>query len=294
MTQTIAFSGSKKEWIGKRKVNARGLPLVYNVSLKLRYQHDLEVLVFAMTKATKMEFERLARNTSAMDADDVTPDYSVTTQSKRILNALRLKFQKLFNARVSGIVDKMLKNTLKTSAVTLSQSLKQLTGGLILNTSSIPKGLEFITQAIVAENVSLIKSIPQEYFNDITGSVMRSISSGNGLFDLIPQIEKYNGITRKRATLIASDQTRKAYSAINRERLTSAGVKKFRWHHSGGSQTPRPSHVAMDNVIFSFDNLPIINADNKGQPPVRGIPGQAINCLCFMEPIVEMDDGREV
>ena len=67
----------------------------------------------------------------------------------------------------------------------------------------------------------LIKSIPEQYFKDVTGSVMRSITTGNGLADLVPEIKKYDGQTERRAKLLALDQTRKAYNSINKQRMQS-------------------------------------------------------------------------
>jgi SPP1 gp7 family putative phage head morphogenesis protein len=153
--------------------------------------------------------------------------------------------------------------------------------------------MEDIAKAIVEENVSLIKSIPQQYFKDITGSVMRSITTGAGMSTLLPQIQKYNAMTERRAKNLALDQTRKAYNGINKQRMQSIGVKKFEWVHSGGGQHPRRSHIALGGRVFSFDDLPVINkeqVDAGYEGPVRGIPGQAINCRCTMIPVIEFDD----
>ncbi|KAF9396648.1 hypothetical protein CPC16_010967, partial [Podila verticillata] len=63
---------------------------------------------------------------------------------------------------------------------------------------------------------------------------MRSITSGNGLEDLIPFLQAQEGITRRRARNIALDQTRKAYNGFNRARCVGAGVTHGEWIHSGG------------------------------------------------------------
>jgi SPP1 gp7 family putative phage head morphogenesis protein len=185
----------------------------------------------------------------------------------------------------------MLNNALKSSQTNLKTSLKQLSGGLALNTGVIPKGMEEVGQAIINENVSLIKSIPSEYFDKISGAVMRSITSGNGLADLEPEIKKYSGQSDRRVSLLALDQTRKAYNTINKQRMQSVGVKKFEWIHSGGGQHPRISHMKLDGRVFSFDDLPL-----KGEEGfVNGqFPGQAINCRCTMVPVIEFENGEEV
>ena len=47
----------------------------------------------------------------------------------------------------------------------------------------------------MTENVGLIKSIPAQYLNGVQGAVMRSITTGNGMQDLVPYLQKHKGIT---------------------------------------------------------------------------------------------------
>lgn len=287
----IKLAPKKREWVGLRTVTLRGVPLSYNVSQQQKYKKAIRELVATMTEETQAELVKLFKRDGTMDADE-----TITTQSKRILSELTKRFQRLFNRKSTEIVDKMLEGALKSSATSLHTSLEKLSGGLTLRTSAVPKELTAITQAIVNENLSLIRSIPQEYLNDVRGSVMRSIATGNGLKDLEPEIRKYKGITQRRVNNIALDQTRKTYNAINRERMKAIGVNKFRWLHSGGGQHPRKSHEALSGKVFSFDNTPIINAEQVArgyESPQRGIPGQAINCKCTMEPVLEYDDGEQ-
>ena len=116
---------------------------------------------------------------------------------------------------------------------------------------------------------------------------MRSISTGNGLADLVPFLQRYKGITNRRARFIASDQTRKSFSNINRLRLEKMGVQKFEWVHSLGGTEPRPLHKdVLNHKIFRIDQPPIID-DKTGE---RGFPGQLINCKCRMAPIINFED----
>jgi uncharacterized protein with gpF-like domain len=176
------------------------------------------------------------------------------------------------------------------SATTIHASLKELSGGLSLETGVVSEGLEDVSKAIVAENVSLIRSIPEQYFNDVTGSVMRSITAGKGLQDLVPALEKYEGITLRRANNIALDQTRKAYNGVNRHKLMELGVKQFIWHHSNAGQTPRDSHRKIDGHVFSFENLDNEQADLGVPERDRGYPGYPVNCRCFIQSVIEFNN----
>lgn len=281
--------------MGTRTVALKGTRLNYNVSDQLRYKKELMKLTRAMTSEVQRRILGLFRTENSKEffkqQKKATMDASVTSKSKKLLNELMAKFEKLFSSKAKELADGMLANTLKTSKSTLGSSLKQLSGGVTLNTGVVPKGMEEVSQAIVNENVSLIKSIPSEYIPKIEGAVMRSITTGNGLADLEPEIKKYSGQSDRRVSLLALDQTRKAYNTINKQRMQSIGVKKFEWIHSGGGQHPRISHMKLDGKIFSFDDLPL-----KGEEGfVNGqFPGQAINCRCTMVPVIEFENGEEV
>lgn len=291
----------KSKWARSRKdVTLRGLQLNYNASQQLKYQRSLLTLVRQMTAETKKQIDKLFRGEISEEffvqqKEAAAMDASIVNQAKKLMKSLLAKFENLFSLKSTPTAEAMLDGAKQTSKSNLHSSLKTLSGGLSLKTGVVPKGMEDVSTAIVAENVSLITSIPAQYFNDITGSVMRSITTGSGLATLIPQIKKYDGITERRAKNIALDQTRKAYNSINKQRMQAIGVKKFEWVHSGGGQHPRLSHIALSGSIYAFDNLPVINkeqVDSGSESPVRGIPGQAINCRCTMIPVIQFDDGE--
>lgn len=98
--------------------------------------------------------------------------------------------------------------------------------------------------AIIAENVSLIKSIPQNYFTQIESLVMQSVVRGGDLGTLTQQLTEQYRVTARRAQLIARDQTRKANATLAVIRQRSLGITKGIWQHTGAGQHPRADHVA--------------------------------------------------
>ena len=241
-----------------------------------------------MTKEVKEEVIKLFKR--VLVAPKGTTDESIGSQARILMNKLTEKFETLFNLHSKTLADFMIERTEKSSEVNLKSSLKQLSGGLSINTSIVSPQISNVVSASIAENVSLIKSIPQSYFKDITGAVMRSITSGQGMHDLLPQIEKYEGLTKRRAELLALDQTRKAYTSINTAKLEKLGVKKFEWLHSRGGREPRESHLDMDRKIFSFDNYLAEQAAMGVPEKDRGLPGYPVNCRCTMGPVIDFDD----
>ncbi|WP_413194559.1 phage minor head protein [Pararobbsia alpina] len=144
-----------------------------------------------------------------------------------------------------------------------------------------------VLQASVAENVSLIKSIQEQYFTQVEGLVMRSITAGRDLKTLTDELEQRYCIARRRAKFIANDQNNKATAQMARVRQQSLGCKKARWRHTGGGKHPRESHVAADGKIFDLNKGLYI--DGKWI-----FPGELPNCGCIGEPIIPgVDDEND-
>lgn len=272
----------RKAWAARRGgATFVGERFHYPAGVADRYRKRLSDLTQRMTRETTREVRALFGTDHA--AAHFGQDATIGSQSRILLNALSAKFQALFAQAAQPMAEQMVDGASKASASSLHSSLEKLSGGLSLKTTVNNPMLTEIYKASVAENVSLIKSIPQQYLDKVQGAVMRSITTGNGLQDLVPALEQYEGQTHRRAELIALDQSRKAYSSINRGRMQAIGIKKFMWHHSGGGAHPREDHVEMDGEIFSFDDPPVIDP-RTGE---RGVCGVAINCRCVMSPVFD-------
>lgn len=287
----LKLTPTREKWVKNRDATLNGTPLNYNVAQQERYVVALQKLVVQMTRETKKQIKRLFKGEISDDffknQEALTAlDASLASQARILLNALSKTFENLFNIKASSLASTMVSGVQKTSATTVKQSLEKLSGGLTLKTSIVSEGEEEVATALVAENVSLIKSIPEEYMKDVTGSVMRSITTGRGLADLVPEIEKYDGQTYRRAKNIALDQTRKAYNGINRQKLIKNGVKQFKWIHSAGGLHPRESHIRISGKIFDFDDIESQQAALGVPESDRGYPGIPINCRCKMLPVI--------
>jgi SPP1 gp7 family putative phage head morphogenesis protein len=254
---------------------------------EMRYQARLDRMVEAMTEATRKEVERYFRKEWA--ADGVAMDASFTSGVSRLLSQLSKRFTALFTDRAGGLAEALNKGVSDVTARQLGESLKDVSGGVTLKTDVVSGRVAEVMKAGVKENVALIKSIPADYFQRIQGDVMRSIQTGAGMADLVPAILAHGQSTKKRAELIARDQTSKATTAINRARMQGLGIKQFEWLHSGGGKEPRALHLQLDGQIFDLDNPPVI--DNRTGE--RGLPGQLINCRCRMVPVVTFGEPAE-
>lgn len=230
-------------------------------------------------------------------------DTSIAELSARLMRKMIDRFEGVFSDAAIDMSKRMVDRTLENSAAGLKTSLREISKARTLDTSILTDRLKVTVEASIADSVGLIKRVPEKYLSEVNNAVMRSITTGNGLQDLVPELEKQNIQVRNWATNTALDQTRKVYGNINKERMKASGVRQFEWVHSGGSNQPREQHMSRNNQpepgsldgelaglnggIFDFDNLPVIDP-RTGE---RGIPGQTYNCHCTMRPIVTFDTG---
>lgn len=136
-------------------------------------------------------------------------------------------------------------------------------------------------KAVAAEQVGLIKSIPEKYLVDVQTKIWQSVKRGADLRTLSASLEKSYGVTKRRAALIARDQNAKAKAVLEAVRHQELGIKQGVWMHSHAGKEPRPTHVAMNGKLYELAQG---MWDSDEQMFVH--PGELINCRCTMRPYI--------
>lgn len=156
-------------------------------------------------------------------------------------------------------------------------------GGMTVRFQMTP-AMRDVFEATVHENVSLIRSIGEQYHGQVAGLVMRSVATGRDLGPLTAELEHRFGVTHRRAAMIARSQNNLATAAMGRARQMEAGITEAIWLHSHGGKEPRPTHLANSGKPYS-----ITEGWFDPDPKVRKNiwPGQLINCRCTCRPIVK-------
>ena len=302
MARQIRLTRKRLEWAAPRNATLKGERLPpYSAAAAAKYQAELDKLVQRMQKEYNAEVRKLFRthadtvselamySSRAFRIGALAADASLASQARMLFNSLGKKWAKIFGSRASDMTERMIDGASMASKRALGESLKKISGGLTIPVPVLPGNSQERITAATAENVGLIKSIQQQYHERISQLVLRSVSTGgNGAQDIFEGIRHYDGLTEKRAKLIAIDQSRKVTTALNVERAKSVGIKKGIWLHSGGSSEPRKMHVALDGQEFDLDNPPIIN--EKGE---RGMPGTEPHCKCSWQPVLDLGDAED-
>lgn len=277
--------------LSQRPVALRGAVLNQPITAGQEYSAAVTRAFDEMAAATEREILQLfAHNPSpALNSDDgATLDAaSLPNLLQTLINRLRKRFTLQFNELARFATDRMVDRTVENSQAQMRRSLKDIAPELTIKMDKIPQAMKDVINAGSKQAAGLIKTVPAKYLDQIAGDTMRSISTGMGLQDLIPQLEKQKVEKRNWARNVALDQTRKVYNTVNRERMKSLGIKRFEWIHSGGSQQPREYHkFTLNGNIYDIDNPPVID-QRTGE---RGYPGQLPYCRCTMRPVIEFEE----
>ncbi len=126
------------------------------------------------------------------------------------------------------------------------------------------------------QNATLIRSLPSQELDRVAGTVERGLQQGLTYKDISKEIKKSFGITQRRATLIARDQTKKLNSSLTQLRQEELGVEEYIWQTSGDERV-RETHRQNDGKIFRWDK----------PSKVTGHPGHDINCRCIARPVLD-------
>lgn len=146
------------------------------------------------------------------------------------------------------------------------------------------KEVETQAQIALEENIALIKSVGNQYLDNVRAAVWRSVKNGYDLESLIKQLRHIDGVSDRRAKNIAKDQVAKLNQAFEDARAKEFGVTKAKWLHSSAVKSPRHEHVAAHGQVYEIDKgIKFSNGWFK--------PAQDFGCMCRKYLIIEVPES---
>jgi SPP1 gp7 family putative phage head morphogenesis protein len=142
-------------------------------------------------------------------------------------------------------------------------------------------------RAVIAENVGLIRSIPQQFHKDVESAVWTAVTKGGAMHELSTTIRKRYGITYRRAALIARDQVNKSKATLENARRAELGITEAIWQHSNAGKEPRPTHARMNGKRFKIADGMYDSAEGRNVQP-----GELINCRCTSRSVISRRLGK--
>jgi len=280
MAKKLKLSDNKQKWVNKFNPNLIvGEPLRPNHDIEKKTVRKVERLTNKMIKEFESEVIKLFKKESpAYFAQDA----SISSQVRILLNKLEDKFYSMFKLEGNNIADYMTNSVNRHSKAQMQNSLKKLSGGLSINVKDLSAETKETLKASSSQAASYIRSIQADYLDAAAGFTYRSITQGEGLKDLIPQLQILSGKTLRNAKLLALDQTRKTNASLDEARMRQNGITKFRWNHSSAGKTQRQTHVEFDGQIYDLDDPPYDRMVGK-----KVMPAELPYCRCFKTPVIE-------
>lgn len=139
--------------------------------------------------------------------------------------------------------------------------------GVDLNTVLMGSGNQTLADVLL-RNVSLVRNVSDETRAKISDAVLRGLQARTPVRDIAKELANITGLARDRSIRIASDQTVKLSSALDRERQTQMGMNSFEWRHSGKKHF-RPEHLARNGQVFAWTS-DVARNDPPGFAPFCG------------------------
>jgi SPP1 gp7 family putative phage head morphogenesis protein len=243
----------------------------------MAYRRRLEALITAMAKSMLLHIKAAAKARPieiGVGAQDESPVAALRDAMRRWgkrwirrLNNASDDIATAFANEHRRNLDGMFKRRLKEAGFTVA--------------FEPTAGMAQVYRAVIAENVNLIKSIPQQFLKDVESSVWQAVMTGGKLGALTSGIQRAYGVSFKRAAFIARDQSSKAKAVMEEQRRSELGIKEAVWMHSHAGKVPRPTHVAMNGKRY------VIKAGMYDPAVKKNIwPGTEINCRCTSRAII--------
>lgn len=261
----------------KRKGVKRGAAVKFNKSHEVEYRKAL----LELTNTLKRQTALIGRSVSAGE--------SMTQVQARVQSELQ-QANLRFNSASANVAQSSIATMDTDNRRKVEKALRTALGVSSASILSSDAVAGVIDKAL-AENVSLISSIPAEHFKKVQRAVLdnfegKEFKEGS----LINRLRALGSQSDKQAKLIARDQTAKFIGALNSVRQQDVGIERFIWRTvmdirvtgaPGGPNDPsraHGNHFAREGQTYRWDNL-----------PADGAPGESIQCRCFAEPLIELE-----
>lgn len=185
-----------------------------------------------------------------------------------------------------GFVSRLNKSNDRSTLSNLKNSQ-----GIELNTIS-HSDIDDLVDIAVQKNVALIKSIKNNYIEDI-GKILRdNVENGGRSTDLITQIKERGKVHENKAKFLARDQTARINADLTEIRSKALGSDTYVWSGSM-DERERTTHKAMEGKLCKWSDPTVYSDDNgktwkkrKAIGAVELQAGKDYNCRCVAIPVV--------
>lgn len=254
--------------------------LKFNKAIEINYRHELLVMKRQMVKEYNEEITKYYKQHYFY----LVGDNDVVEELQNIIDKIGQKWYLKFFFKSKPLSSKVV-NEINRHNDKRFDNLKKKHPFLLNKTEDREQRTKIIESGI-AENVGLIKSIPQKYHEQVQGSVMRTVGIGGDLQQLTKELSKYSNLTSKRINLIARDQTAKATALLDRQKAIDTGFTTAIWQKSIAGKTHRKDHAEANNTEFDISKGCLISGEYI-------LPRMKINCKCSYKLVIKFNNDED-
>jgi uncharacterized protein with gpF-like domain len=158
-------------------------PVRPNAGVEAWYRRQLDKQIREMQKSVVYWLTANYKASGAAVAMDASPAVFMRDAMKKLAK----RWTKSFDSIASKLAERFAGDAMKNSDVSLHNALD--TAGFTVE-FKMTAPMNNALQATIAENVGLIRSIPEKYFTEVEGLVMRSVARGRDLSYLTDELQK--------------------------------------------------------------------------------------------------------
>lgn len=278
MTPPVALASLRLAGVRARRRVPRQ---VHPDLLKNAYRRELVPFVVDRVHEAMAPFRReiegiLNGNPLAARHDGYRRDAGESNRIRTLIEQARARMR---GSLLTGDLDRLAAEfATKTATFQRLQLLRQTRAALGVDVLIRDRRLAAQMEGFVANNVSLIRGLTEEFAIKVEKSAMQAVQAGRLYTDYAKTLRDQFDFPEERATLIARDQIGKFYGQCNATRQRELGINHYTWRTSEDERV-RDLHDDLNGKVFSFDDPP-----ESGTNGERLNPGEPILCRCEAEP----------
>lgn len=178
----------------------------------------------------------------------------------------------------------MLREVNRRDEAAWAEYTRELSRALRTEIRTAPTGAAM--QALLAEQVTLIKSIPLDAAKRVHVLTLEALEDGSRASQIAKEIMRSGQVAESRANLIAHTEVARTASTLTEARALNVGSPGYIWRTSLDSDV-REDHRELEGQFVPWDKPPI--ADKRTGR--RAHAGCIYGCRCYPEPVIP--DGED-
>ena len=235
---------------------------------------------FREVRFAEMKYSAQLRKIARMVGDivrKIDPQPGDVSASMLLQSVLR-RYSDALEPWARAVAAGMLKDVHRRDLRVWASLGNQMGRALSEEVEAAPTG-EFL-RAKLAENVSLITSLPIEAGERVHELTLEALKAGTRAKEIAADILRSGEVTVGRANLIARTEVARTASGLVEARSVHVGSEGYIWRTVGDSDVRR-EHRKLNGRFVRWDSPPI--AGSRGE---RAHAGQIYNCRCFPDPVI--------